>query len=97
MSDFHEVVTSGTGASDTIDLRERDGHGRESGRYLFVAFSGTWGAATLQLSLDGETFVDAAAEWDDDAFIELPGNAVYRLNVATHSAAITLQARRVAQ
>jgi hypothetical protein len=49
------------------------------------------------VSLDGETFVDAAAEWDDDAFIELPGNAVYRLNVATHLAAITLQARRVAQ
>ena len=97
MSDFYEVVTSGTGASDTIDLRERDGHGREAGRYLLVAFSATWGAATLQLSLDGETFVNAAAEWDANNMIELPGNAVYRLNVATHSAAITLQARRVSQ
>jgi len=89
------IVTSGTGASDHIFLLEK-----QNGLpwHLFLS-SGTWGDADLQASGDGVAWGDAetspgnVANFTANGSCVVPGNSYYRLNVTTHSAAITLLAK----
>lgn len=91
----HKIITTGTGASDSIFLESK-----ESGQdWTLFASSGTWGDADLQASGDGTAWGDAETSPGEvvnfvaNGSVRVPGNCFYRLDVNTHSAAITLLAK----
>lgn len=90
-----KIITTGTGASDHIFLSEK-----ESGLpWMLFLSSGTWGDADLQNSGDGTNWGDAetspgtVANFTANGSCVVQGNQYIRLDVNTHSAAITLLAK----
>lgn len=91
----YKIITTGTGASDHIFLPEK-----ENGQLwnLFL-FSGTWGDTDLQNSGDGTNWGDykgggaAVLNFTANGSCVVQGNQYIRLDVNTHSAAITLLAK----
>jgi len=86
-----EIVTTGTGASDSMKLPPRGDF------MLFITWAGTPGDADLQIGVDG-TFVDmtndslATINITKGLAIRVPGGLSYRLDVNTHSSVATMKA-----
>ena len=92
-ADKHKITTTGTGASDSIFLEEK-----ENGlNWTLSASSSSWGDADLQVSADGTNWGDAldasgVVNFVANKSVSVPGNLQYRLDVNTHTAVITLLA-----
>ena len=90
----NKITTTGTGASDSIFIEEK-----ENGLpWTLSAFSSSWGDADLQISGDGTNWGDAldssgVVNFTANKSVIVPGNMHYRLDVTTHTAAITLLAK----
>lgn len=91
----HKITTTGTGASDSIFLEEK-----ENGQlWTLFAASSSWGDTDLQVSGDGTNWGDAldasaaVVNFTANGSVRVPGNCHYRLDVNTHTAVITLLAK----
>lgn len=87
-----QIVTTGTGASGSIDLGP--------GLWSLTISAATWGEATLQHSADGTVWDDSNENGEplvatSNRVPIVRGGLRYRLNVASHASAITLKARRL--
>lgn len=84
------VTTTGTGESDHIVL--------SPGEHVLIITASSWGDADLQVGV-GSTFVDArdsagVVNLTANRAVIVPGGVAYRLDVTTHSSAITMTAHQ---
>lgn len=92
LNNLGPIVTTGTGASDFFFLYEKE----EGNDWTLSAFASAWGSATLQNSADGVNWGDTLDQTNTvvtfaaNKSVRVPGNMYYRLNVATHTAVMTL-------
>lgn len=90
-SAFASIVTSGTGYSSALEL--------DAGEWNLDITASSWGAATLETSIDGTTYGPAenasgAISLSSNKTLVVYGNRFYRLNVSSHASAITMKACR---
>lgn len=90
-----KIVTTGTGASDFIFLADK-----ETGQdWALHVSASAWGDADLEVSGDGTNWGDCESSpgtvvnFVANGSVRVAGNSYYRLNVTTHTSAMTLLAK----